>query len=112
MPNNGIIKPFQYFTKDGEHFCPKCGKSNGKIRYAVRKLCSGGFLKSCPGKEHFHHKCKMCGGKWMESTYESSRNEVLSTLKTTIEWALENKIKPGEIQGMINNHLVKEIMES
>jgi hypothetical protein len=73
--------PFKYFEKNEIAYCPKCACPMERPNQIVRKVCSGGFLKSCPMEEHFHRKCSKCGGKWLEATFEADSAESATTLK-------------------------------
>ena len=105
------IRPFRHFVVKDEAYCPKCGYWMGQSKEIRRKLCTGGWFKSCPKKEHFHHQCRKCDGKWMEGTYEMQNREIDYALKCTYKMAFKAGYTPDRIKEVLHNLLVKQVME-
>jgi hypothetical protein len=105
--------PFNYMVRSGRHYCPKC---NILINASDRRVCTGNWVKRvfgfCPTGEHFHRKCYDCGGKWSESTFESSDESAIKTLRRALELAEKSGITEDTISSEFRNITVKQVMDS
>ena len=102
---------FNYFSKDDNKWCPKCGEALEKPQ---RKICKGKliqFRKKCPGGEHFHISCPSCNAEWCESTVEVNKDQVATSVVSVFKLAAKAGLDEDKILELWRNLMIQSVME-